>query len=194
MAKLPKNASWCLVHQYTTFKTYYNNCKPLQITFTSHLIRYTLLVLGWNTFQNICHRFNKKLQTLLTDYDPHRHDSTTQLLQICRLHLHDTNVPSHCIPKCSIGLRSGFSGGRLNKVNALYSGKIPVEQQFWKYSVQPVWHQQPCHVHGHHSDAQFDLYVTGLYLMNCCSLTLQIQFILIMLLSTITFWYLNNLY
>lgn len=124
MAKLPKNASWCLVHQYTTFKTYYNNCKPLQITFTSHLIRYTLLVLGWNTFQNICHRFNKKLQTLLTDYD-HRHDSTTQLLQICRLHLHDTNVPSHCIPKCSIGLRSGFSGGRLNKVNALYSGYNP---------------------------------------------------------------------
>ncbi len=27
--------------------------------------------------------------------------------------------------------------------------KIPIDQQFLKYSDQPVWHQQPCHVQSH---------------------------------------------
>lgn len=34
--------------------------------------------------------------------------------------------------------------------------KIPVNQQFVKYSVQPVWHQEPAHVQSHlNSDAFF---------------------------------------
>jgi len=29
-----------------------------------------------------------------------------QLLQMCRLHIYDANLPFHHIPKCSIGLSS----------------------------------------------------------------------------------------
>ncbi len=35
--------------------------------------------------------FNKVLETFLRDFGPYWHDSITQLLQICRLHIHDTN-------------------------------------------------------------------------------------------------------
>ncbi len=74
-------------------------------TLTGHFIRYTLLVPGWTPFclQNCLnyswHRFNKVLETLLRDFGPYWHDSITQLLQICRLHIHDANLPFHHIPK-----------------------------------------------------------------------------------------------
>ncbi len=73
-------------------------------TLTGHFIRYTLLVLGWTHFclQNCLnsswHRFNKVLETFFSDFGPYRHDSITQLQQICRLHIHDTNLPFHHIP------------------------------------------------------------------------------------------------
>ncbi len=73
-------------------------------TLTGHFIRYTLLVPGWTAFclQNFnssWHRFTKVLETFLRDFDPYWHDSITQLLQICRLHIHDANLPFHHIPK-----------------------------------------------------------------------------------------------
>ncbi len=45
------------------------------------------------------HRFNKVLETFLRDFGPYWHDSITQFLQICRLHIHDVNLPFHHIPK-----------------------------------------------------------------------------------------------
>ncbi len=73
--------------------------------FTGHFIRYSLLVPGWTLFclQNClnssCHWFNKVLETFLRDFGPYWHDSITQLLQICRLHIHDVNLSFHHIPK-----------------------------------------------------------------------------------------------
>ncbi len=74
-------------------------------TLTGHFIRYTLLVLGWPPFclqdclNSLWHRFNKVLKTFLRDVSPYWPDSITQLLQICRLHIHDVNLPFHHIPK-----------------------------------------------------------------------------------------------
>ncbi len=72
-------------------------------TLTGHFIRYTLLVTLPFCLQNCLnsswHRFNKVLETFLRDFGPYWHDSITQLLQICRLHIHDVNLPFHHIPK-----------------------------------------------------------------------------------------------
>ncbi len=74
-------------------------------TLTGHFIRYTLLVPCWTHFSfsdwlnSSWHRFNKVLETFLRDFSPYWHDSITQLLQICRLHIHDVNLPFHQIPK-----------------------------------------------------------------------------------------------
>ncbi len=74
-------------------------------TLTGHFIRYTLLVPGWTPFciqnclHSLWHRFNKVLETFLRDFGPYWHDSITQFLQICRLHIHDANLPFHHIPK-----------------------------------------------------------------------------------------------
>ena len=68
-------------------------------------IRYTLLVPGWTPFclQNclnpLWHRFNKVLETFLREFGPYWRVSITQLLQICRLHIHDVNLPFHHILK-----------------------------------------------------------------------------------------------
>ncbi len=61
-------------------------------TLTDHFIRYTLLVPGWTPFafrtlNSSWHRFNKVLETFLRDFGSYCHDSITQLLQICRLHI-----------------------------------------------------------------------------------------------------------
>ncbi len=70
-----------------------------------HFIRYILLVPGWTAFclQNFLnsswHRFNKVLETFLRDFCLYSHDRITQLLQICRLHIQDVNLPFHHIPK-----------------------------------------------------------------------------------------------
>ncbi len=74
-------------------------------TLTGNFIRYTLLVPGWtplclqNCLNSSWHRFNKVLETFFRDFGPYWHDSITQLLQICRLHIHDANLPFHHIPK-----------------------------------------------------------------------------------------------
>ncbi len=52
-----------------------------------------------NCLNSSWHRFNKVLETLLRDFGPYWHDSITQLLQICRLHIHDENLSFHHIPK-----------------------------------------------------------------------------------------------
>ncbi len=71
------------------------------LTGHGHFIRYTLLVPGWTPFclqnwlNSLWHRFNKVLETFLRDFGPYWHDSITQLLQICRLHIHDVNLPFH---------------------------------------------------------------------------------------------------
>ncbi len=107
------------------------------------------LLPGWtpfflqNCFNSLWHRFNKVLETLLRDFGPYWHDSITQLLQICRLHIHDVNLPFHHIPRCSIELRSGDCGGHLSKVNSLSCSRNQSEMiwalwhgvlSFWKYS------------------------------------------------------------
>ncbi len=77
----------------------------LWYTLTDHFIRYTLLVPGWtpvclqNCLNSSWHRFNKVLETFLRDFGPYWYDSITQLLQICRLHIHDVNLSFHHIPK-----------------------------------------------------------------------------------------------
>ncbi len=63
---------------------------------TGHFIRYTLLVWGWTPF---C------LQNCL-NFGQYWHDSITQLLQICRLHIHDSNLPFHHIPKAVVDLEN----------------------------------------------------------------------------------------
>ncbi len=74
-------------------------------TLPGHFIRCTLLVPGWTPFclQNCLnsswHRFNKVLETFLRDFGPYWHDNITQLLQICRLHIHNTSLPFHHILK-----------------------------------------------------------------------------------------------
>ncbi len=80
-------------------------CVYIYIKRTGHFIRYTLLVPGWTPFclQNCLnsswHGFNKMLETFLRDFGPYWHDSITQLLQICQLHIHDANLPFNQIPK-----------------------------------------------------------------------------------------------
>ncbi len=109
-------------------------------TLTGHFIMYTLLVPGWthfclqNCLHSLWHRFNKVLETFLRDGGPYWHDSITQLLQICRLHIHDVNLSFHHIPKCSIGLRSGDCGGHLSKVNSLSCSRNQSEM------IWALWH------------------------------------------------------
>ncbi len=75
-------------------------------TLTGHFIRYTLLVPGWTPFSlqnclnSLWHWFNMVLETFLRDFCPYWHDSITQLLQICWLHIHDANLPFH--HKCAL--------------------------------------------------------------------------------------------
>ncbi len=73
-------------------------------THTGHFIRYTLLVPGRTPFclHSLWHRFNKVLETFLIDFGPYWHDSIMQLLQICRLHIHDVNLPFPPHPKCAL--------------------------------------------------------------------------------------------
>ncbi len=137
-------------------------------TLTGHFIRYTLLVLGWTPFclQNCLnssrHRFNKVLETFLRDFGPYWHDSITQLLQICRLHIYiyiyafsrrfypkrltlhssysfySTSMMqisrSTTSQRCSIRLRSGDCGGHLSKVNSLSCSRNQSEM------IWALWH------------------------------------------------------
>ena len=70
-----------------------------------HFIRYTLPIKVWtpfclqNCFNYSRHTLNKVLETFLGDFAPCWHDSITQLLQICWLHIYDANLPFHHIPK-----------------------------------------------------------------------------------------------
>ncbi len=69
-------------------------------------IKYTLLVPGWTHFAFrtalILHSIDSTRcwihsSEIWVHID--RHDSIMQLLQICRLHIHDANLPFHHIPK-----------------------------------------------------------------------------------------------
>ena len=65
-----------------------------------------LLVKGWSPFclqnglNSSWHTFNKVLETFLRDFAPYWHDSITQLLQMCRLHIYDGNLPFY--PKAAL--------------------------------------------------------------------------------------------
>ncbi len=103
--QLHSGYTFSLVHVFPWNRTHnllrsWHNALPLSHTGT-HFIRYTLLVPGWTPFclNSLWHRFNKVLETFLRDFGPYWHDSITQLLQICRLHIHDANLPFHHIPK-----------------------------------------------------------------------------------------------
>ncbi len=93
-----------LGHKNGSDKTLWRHVEPKN-TLTGHFIRYTFLVMGWSPFclQNCLnyswHRLNTVLKTFLRNVGPYWHDSITQLLQICRLHIHDANLPFHHIPK-----------------------------------------------------------------------------------------------
>ncbi len=108
---------WESLHENFTFSfekasiiLYTETCRKCGLTckrntLTGHFITYTLLVPGWTRFclQNCLnsswHRFKKVLETFLRDFGPYWYDSITQLLQICRLHIHDANLPFQHIPK-----------------------------------------------------------------------------------------------
>lgn len=71
---------------------------------TAHFISYIKIVSSSTPFcsqksvKSSCHGFNKVLKTFLRHFGPCRHGSSMQLLHICRLYLHDVNVPLHYIP------------------------------------------------------------------------------------------------
>ncbi len=52
-----------------------------------------------NCLNSSWHRFNKVLETFLRDFCPYWHDSIMQFLQICRLHIHEANLPFPPHPK-----------------------------------------------------------------------------------------------
>lgn len=52
-------------------------------------------------------------------FAPRWHYGVIQLVQICRLHTHEVNLPLHHMPKCCIGLISGVYGGHLSTVKSL---------------------------------------------------------------------------
>ncbi len=93
----------CFVYVYIHTNTHTHTHTHTH-TLIGHFIRYTLLVPGWTHFclQNCLnsswHRFNKVLETFLRDFGSYWHDSITQFLQICRLHIHDVNLSFHHIP------------------------------------------------------------------------------------------------
>ncbi len=122
------------------FQTFFLLWNKNIYTLTGHFIRYTLLVPGWTSFclpnclNSLWNRLNKVLETFLRDFGPYWHDSITQLLQICRLHIHDATLPFHHIPKVLIGLRSGDCGGHLSKVNSLSCSRNQSEM------ISALWH------------------------------------------------------
>ncbi len=52
-----------------------------------------------NCLNSSWHRFNKVLETFIRDFGPYWHDIITLFLKICRLHIHDENLPFHHITK-----------------------------------------------------------------------------------------------
>lgn len=52
-----------------------------------------------NRLKSSWHWFKKVAETFYRDFAPYWHDNITQLLQMCRLHIHESNF--HCIPKVS---------------------------------------------------------------------------------------------
>ncbi len=76
----------------------YNLLYYVQLSSTGLGTRITHFCLQ-NCLNSSWHGFNKVLETFLRDFGPYWHDSITQLLQICRLHIHDANLPFHHITK-----------------------------------------------------------------------------------------------
>ncbi len=110
-------------------------------TLTGYFIRYPLLVPGWTPFcfQNCLnsswHRFDKVLETFLRDFGPYWHDSITQLLQICRLHIHDANLPFHHIPKVLYWIDFWWLWRPFEKRELIVMFKKPV----WDYLSFVTW-------------------------------------------------------
>jgi len=104
----------------------------LQCTLTSHFIRYTLLVPGWTPFAFFS-LWRQCAGNIPLIFCPYWHDSITQLLQICQLHMRYTNLMSHFTisQRCSIGLRSGDSGGHLSVVNTIFFFQFSFVQFWW---------------------------------------------------------------
>ncbi len=135
----------CLSHIYTHTHTHTH----IYIILNVYTHRYSLLVSGWTPFclqnclNSLWHRFNKVLETFLRDFGPYWHDSITQLLQICRLHIHDDNLSFHHIPKVLYWIEIWWCGGHLSKVNSLSCSRNQSEMIWalwhgalscWKYS------------------------------------------------------------
>lgn len=83
-------------------------------TLTIHFIRYWLIP-GWRPFhlQNCLnsYRFNKVLEIFVRDFGPYWHNSVTQLLEICQLHMWSPHPPPLRPPKvqrCCIKLGTVF--------------------------------------------------------------------------------------
>ncbi len=116
----------------------------LTYTLTGQFIRYTMLVSGWtpfclpNSLNFSGHRLNKVLETFLRYFGPYWHDSITQLLQICRLHMWISR--STTSQRCSIGLRSGDCGGHLSKLNSLSCSRNQSEMIWaWWHGALSCW-------------------------------------------------------
>ncbi len=73
-------------------------------THTGHFIMYILLVPGWTPFAFRTALILRGIDSTRcwkhsSGFCPYWHDNITQLLQICRLHIHDVNLPFHHITK-----------------------------------------------------------------------------------------------
>ena len=120
---------------------------------------------------------------------PYWHDSVTQLLQVCRLHIYDTNLNLNPACPFSSDIDKAFPSTQQLlteyslvlwsvSVNRLMDRwlcmKMSVDQQLLRHSEQTVWHEQPCHVQSHlhpflsNSDAWLEL--QQVYMPKCTKL------------------------
>ncbi len=101
---LINNAFMCKFIQILGVNAYFKSYYMQNESWNTLTGLFILLVPGWTPFwlqnclNSLWHRFNKVLETFLRDFGPYWHDSITHLLQICRLHIHDANLPFHHIP------------------------------------------------------------------------------------------------
>jgi len=104
-----------------------------------------------NSLKSLWHRFNKVLETFLGDFGPYWHDSITQLLQICRLHIHNVNLPFHHISKVLYWTEIWWLWSHLSTVNSLSCSRNQFEMiwALWHGAIS-CWKQHQKMVHCGH--------------------------------------------
>ncbi len=103
------------------------------------LLGYSLLVPGWTPFVFRTALILRGIDSQGVGNIPQRfwsicHDSITQLLQICRLHIHDENLSFHHIPKVLYWIEIWWLWRTLSKVNSLSCSRNQSEM------IWALWH------------------------------------------------------